>query len=105
MRDIFWFLSREAASAFFYAEILLIVGSILENPPVFRGTLPQFQAFLNTQKKKSLEMIFMAELNGFLPVVEIASDEGKKKYKKGLQNPCFDKRIILSFTLLSAELP
>lgn len=50
-------------------------------------------------------MIFMAELNGFLPVVEIASDEGKKKYKKGLQNPCFDKRIILSFTLLSAELP
>lgn len=82
MRDIFWFLIREAASAFFYAEILLIVGSILENPPVFRGTLPQFQAFLNTQKKKSLEMIFMAELNGFLPVVEIASDEGKKHIKK-----------------------
>lgn len=27
-------------------------------------------------------MIFMAELNGFLPVVEIASDEGKKNIKK-----------------------
>ena len=63
---------------FFYAEILLIVGSILENPPVFSGTLPQFQAFRNTQERKSLEMIFMAELNGFLPVVEIASDDEKK---------------------------